>query len=128
MIKPYIKQLYYFKRALVSWNGSRLYQMVKGISFTYVPTFQHGRKILDFRLFESLKNVLSRILYSPKASLERWFLHFLHKNFSKFPPDIAIEVSIIACLLPQHFSWFKNYKSSWFSNLLLVLFSLMSKQ
>ena len=105
--------------------------MVKDISFTCVPTFQHGRfvinlvhlrgstmvaKILDFGLSQSLKNALSRILYSPKVSLERWFLHFFCKNFSEFPPDLIIEVSIIVFLLAQLFSWFENYKSSWFSN------------
>ena len=85
-------------------------------------------KILDFRLSQSLKNALSRILNSPKVSLERWFLHFRCKNFSEFPPDLTIEVSIIVFLIPQHFSWFKNYKSSRFSNFLLVLLSLVSKQ
>ena len=34
----YTKQLQYFKRALVSWNGGRFYQTVKGISFNYWKT------------------------------------------------------------------------------------------
>ena len=35
---PYIKQLQYFKTALVSWNGGRFHQKVKGISFNYWKT------------------------------------------------------------------------------------------
>ena len=38
-------------------------------------------KILDFRLFESLKNALSRTFCSPKLSLESWILHCLRENF-----------------------------------------------
>ena len=32
---PCIKQLQYFKRALVSWNESRFHQIEKDISFNY---------------------------------------------------------------------------------------------
>ena len=34
----------YFKRALVSWNGSRFHQIVKGISFSYWKAVSKGIK------------------------------------------------------------------------------------
>ena len=39
---PYIKQLQYFKRVLVSWNGSKFHQIVKVISFNYWRTVSKG--------------------------------------------------------------------------------------
>ena len=66
-------------------------------------------KILDFRLFESLKSALSRTFCFPQLSLESWMLHWLCENFPEYPPDIIIQTSIIVYLILQHFSWFKNY-------------------
>ena len=63
-------------------------------------------KLLDFRLFEDLKNALSTTFCSPKLSLGSWILHC----FPKYPPDIILRTSVIVYLIPQHFLWFKNYK------------------
>ena len=67
-------------------------------------------KILDFRLFESLKSALSKPFCSPKLSFESWILHCLWKNVPEYPPEIIILTSIIVYLISQHFSWSKNYK------------------
>ena len=71
-------------------------------------------KLLDFRLFEDLKNALSRTFCSPKLSLESWILHCLCDSFPKYPPDIILRTSVIVYLIPQHFLWFNNYKLYWF--------------
>ena len=34
---------------------------------------------------------------------------FSSENFAESPPEITIRTSIIVCLIPQHFSFFKNY-------------------
>ena len=82
--------------------------------FVINPVYSRGSnmvvKILNFRLFESLKNALSRTFSSPKLSLESWILHYLCKNFPEYPPEIIIKTSIIVYVIPQYFSWFKNYK------------------
>ena len=67
-------------------------------------------KILDFRLFESLKNAFPSI----------------HRKLNV--ADMITRTSIIVYLIPHHFSWFKNYKLYWFPNLFLALHSLVSKQ
>ena len=46
-------------------------------------------KILDFRLFEHLKNTLFRTFSSSKLSIESWIFYFLHDNFPEFPPDVT---------------------------------------
>ena len=43
MITPYIKQLQYFKRALVPWSGSRFHQRGKDISL--ITGKQHKRAL-----------------------------------------------------------------------------------
>ena len=65
-------------------------------------------KIMDSRLFESLKRALSRALWSPKLSLGSWVLNFLYENFPEYPPDKIMRNSVIVYLLPQYFSWFEN--------------------
>ena len=67
-------------------------------------------KIFYFSLSESLKNSLFRTFSSPKSSLEHWILHFLCKNLPEYPPDITMWTSAIVYLIPQNFSWFKNYR------------------
>ena len=67
-------------------------------------------KLLDFRLFEDVKNTLSRTFCSPKLYLGSWILRCLCDNFPKYPPDIILRTSVIVYLIPQHFLWFKNYK------------------
>ena len=47
-------------------------------------------KILDFRLFKSLKNALSRTFYSPRLSLESSISRCLRENFSEYAFDITI--------------------------------------
>ena len=71
-------------------------------------------KLLDFRLFEDVKNTLSRTFCSPKLSLGSWILRCLCDNFPKYPPDIILRTSVIVYLIPQHFLWFKNCKLYWF--------------
>ena len=85
-------------------------------------------QILDFRLFKSLKNALSRIFCSPKLSPESWIFHCLRKNNPEYPLDITIGTSTIVYLIPQHFWFFKNYKLYWISNLFPALLSLVLKQ
>ena len=46
-------------------------------------------KILDFRLFEHLKNTLFMTFFSSKLSLESWIFYFLHDNFPEFPPYVT---------------------------------------
>ena len=65
-------------------------------------------KVMDFRLFESLKRALSRAFCSPKLSRGSCILNFLSENFPEYPPDKIIRISVIVYLLPQHFSWFEN--------------------
>ena len=50
----------------------------------------------------------------------------VRRAFSRLikPLDIII-ISIIYCSKPRYFSWFRNCKSYWFSNLFLVLRSLL---
>ena len=43
-------------------------------------------------------------------------------------PNVTIGISIIVYLIPQYFSWLKNYKWQWLLNSYLTLFSLMPKQ
>ena len=61
-------------------------------------------KILDFRVFESLKNEFSRTFSSPKLSLRSCILHCLCENVPEYPPDIIVQTSILVYLLPQVFS------------------------
>ena len=92
---------------------------------TMVPT---RGKILDFRFPESPKNELSRTFCSPKSSLQSWIFHCLFENFREYLRDIPLAISIIVYSVPQHFSWFKNYKLYWFSDSFLVLLLRVPKQ
>ena len=47
-------------------------------------------KILDFRLFESLKNASSKTFCFLKLSLGSLILHCLGETFPEYPPDITI--------------------------------------
>ena len=81
-------------------------------------------KMLDFRFSESLKMHSSGPLVLPNYTNEVEF----SKNFLQYPPIVTIGISIIVYLIPQHFSWFKNYKLHGFSNSFLTFLSLMPKQ
>ena len=65
---------------------------------------------MNFRLFESMKNALSRTFFSSKLFLESWILHCLRNNFPEYSADTILRTFIIVDLIPQHFSWFINYK------------------
>ena len=47
---------------------------------------------------------------------------------TKHNKRILIMNKLISIIIPQHFSWFKNYKLHWFSNSFLMLLSLVPKQ
>ena len=69
-------------------------------------------KMLDFRLFESLKSALSRTSNSPKLSPGSWILHCFCENFPEYPPDILIQTfiefhSTFHCLKITNY-WFSN--------------------
>ena len=89
-------------------------QVAQNERFIIYPAYPRGGtmvvKILDFKLFQSLKNGLFRTFCSPKLSLGSWILHCFCKNFPEYPPNITIRTSTIVYLIPQHFSWFKHYK------------------
>ena len=69
----------------------------------------HGCQNFGFWALWKPENVLSRNVYSPKLFLENWISHYLFwENFFECPPNITIGFSIIVCLIPQHFSWFKT--------------------
>ena len=51
-----IKQLQYFKRALISWNGNRIYQIVKKVH--RLITLTQYQKALDSRCFYCAKITL----------------------------------------------------------------------
>ena len=83
-----------------------------------------GCQILDFRLFESLKNAPSKTFCSLKLSLGSWSLQSSGELswISTWYNNTNFNDSLFN---PRHFSWFKNYKL-----LILKLFqnSLMPKQ
>ena len=67
-------------------------------------------KILDFRLFENLKNALSKTFNCTKLSLESWIPLCLCEKFPEYLPDITMRTWKKVYLMAQHFSWFKNYR------------------
>ena len=62
--------------------------------FVINPVYAAGgtvvAKTLDFRLFENLKNALSKTFCSPKLFLGSWILLCLHENFPEYQPGIMI--------------------------------------
>ena len=112
-----LEKLFPFHRhVLISWIGittnvstirSNLQVAQKGttvINPVYPRVGTMLVKILNFRLFESLKGAFSKIFCSPKFSLGSQILHCLCKNFLEYPPDIIVYI------ISKHFPRFKNYK------------------
>ena len=89
------------------------FRVVQHGRFMISPVYPRGdtmvAKILDFRLFKNLQKGIFRTFCSPKLSLESLILHCLCENFLEYPSEITIRISAIVYLIPQHFSWFKNY-------------------
>ena len=64
------------------------------------------------------KFTLQKLLFSEIIPRKLNFALSSRENFLvlEYPPNITIGTSIIVYLIPQHFSWLKNYKLYWFSN------------
>ena len=82
-----------------SWHMRSNFRLSHNGRFVINPVYPVGctmvAKILNFKLFESLKNALSRTFCSAKLSLGSWISHFLCENFPEYPPDIILWTSII---------------------------------
>ena len=115
--KSSLEKLFPFHRhVLISWIGiitnvstirSNL-QVAQNGTIVINPVYPRGGtmlvKILNFRLFESLKGAFSKIFCPPKFSLGSRILHCLCKNFLEYPPDIIVYI------ISKNFPRFKNYK------------------
>ena len=85
-------------------------------------------KTLDFWLSENLKIPTSEPFALPIYPQKVEFCIAFPRNILEYLPNKTIGISIILYLIPQCFSWLKNYTLHGFSNSCLTLFSLMAKQ